>query len=58
MKDELIDHLNAKIERDQKRSASVFSLNGINKLFPPFKHPELPDFTEFNLIKNFLRSFS
>ncbi|RYY26771.1 MAG: hypothetical protein EOP41_04340 [Sphingobacteriaceae bacterium] len=58
MKDELIDRLNAKIERDQKRSASVFNLQGINKLFTYFKYPELPDFAEFNSIKSFLRSFS
>ena len=59
MKDELIDNLNAKIERDQKLVA--FDLPGINKFYAwitRFKYPELFDLTEINLIKSFLRSFS
>lgn len=61
MKDELIDNLNAKIERDRKFMTSVFNLLGINALqtlLTRFKYVELPDFTDVSPIKNFFRSFS
>lgn len=61
MKDELIDNLNAKIERDRKITVSIFNLLGINALqtlLTRFKYVELPDFTDASPIKNFFRSFS
>ncbi|RYE11837.1 MAG: hypothetical protein EOP44_00310 [Sphingobacteriaceae bacterium] len=61
MKDELIDNLNAAIERKHKTTASALNLLGINKvisLIKSFKNMEMDNFDEVNLIKNFLRSFS
>ncbi len=61
MKDELIDNLNAKIERNRRLSTSVLNLLGINKFFTlmkSFKQPDISDFDEADSIKNFLKSFS